>query len=331
MAQHRHERQHAAPPARQRHEHRPLEPAREPRRRRRAPRRWPRARGRIIDSQNDGDGSGTSHTAATSRTACAELCRCRRGTARTSDRCAARSAASVPSRRRRPVRRGAGGVMARSRGSSSGWPARGRNWLSPRRPRCRGCRRSRDATARGRSAGSASPAALAAAPRSRAGPRARSRGSRRVAGPRLASIDERSASSGSVSGVLGADAVQADVDRDPVQPGRKRRLALETRQALPGAHERFLDEVAGVLVVVHEAVAHLVDATAVPLDEHVEGGSDRRLDRRRRAPVVALRLDHSDRPFRRRRQHRSAQGRQSSCLHRTPSPCLVRPRGRAKG
>ena len=37
---------------------------------------------------------------------------------------------------------------------------------------------------------------------------------------------------------LRADAIEADVDGDPIEPRRQRRLALERLEALPRAHER---------------------------------------------------------------------------------------------
>ena len=66
------------------------------------------------------------------------------------------------------------------------------------------------------------------------------------------------------------DAIETDVDRNAMQPRRERRLPLEMSQALPRAHERILRQVAGVLVIVHEAIADLVDRAAMPLDDHIE-------------------------------------------------------------
>ena len=75
---------------------------------------------------------------------------------------------------------------------------------------------------------------------------------------------------GSVCRRLRADPIQADVDGNPIQPGRQRRLALERLQPAPRAHERVLREIAGVFVIVHEAIADLVDGAPMPLDDHVE-------------------------------------------------------------
>ena len=144
---------HEQPQRRQRREHRPAQPER-PARRAAAPRRWRRARAREKWSQKSGDGSGTSTLARLAQRR-REPRRPRSGTPRTrrGAPCAPSSRARL--RRRRRARRVVRCVMARSPGSSSDWPARGRNSPSPRRPSCRGCRRSPGATARDRCAGSA--------------------------------------------------------------------------------------------------------------------------------------------------------------------------------
>ena len=113
--------------------------------------------------QNSGDGSGTLtcfasastlDSSASSRWQCSHVVRCAGARQPACLPCA--SISSSESRC----------VMVWFRESSSGSRARERSWPSPRRPNCRACRRSADATGRDRSAGSASRAASSAARRS---------------------------------------------------------------------------------------------------------------------------------------------------------------------
>ena len=69
---------------------------------------------------------------------------------------------------------------------------------------------------------------------------------------------------------MSASAIEADVDRDPVEPRRQARLALESFQPLEGADERVLREIGGILVVADVAITELIDLTAVALDDDVE-------------------------------------------------------------
>jgi len=66
--------------------------------------------------------------------------------------------------------------------------------------------------------------------------------------------------------------VEASVGRDPVQPGPKRRTALEARALQPRPHECLLNEVLGILVRAEHPVAVDLQLTAVALDERGEGG-----------------------------------------------------------
>src|SRR6185295_13801619 len=70
---------------------------------------------------------------------------------------------------------------------------------------------------------------------------------------------------------LRADAIEADVDADSIQPGSQRRLAAKIPKSPERADEYILRQVAGVFVVADEAVAQLVHVAAVPLDDQVEG------------------------------------------------------------
>ena len=117
-------------------------------------------------------------------------------------------------------------LMARSRGASSSSPARGRSWPSPRRPSCRGCRRSAGATARDTSrrisVARCFRGRLAIARRTAAARSSAEQCALRVLGPACRRSDRRSI--GSVAGVFSADAIQADVDGNAIEPGRERRL-----------------------------------------------------------------------------------------------------------
>ena len=149
-------------------------------------------------------------------------------------------------------------------------------------------RRFPDATSRGTSAGSASRAASAAAARSPRGraPRARPCSSRSAADSARVSTCCRS-SIGSVARRLRADAIQADVDADPVQPRGERRLPAELPQPAVRAEEHVLRQVAGVFVVADEAVAQLIHRAAMPLDDQVERAGpagQAGLDQRRARP-----------------------------------------------
>ena len=69
---------------------------------------------------------------------------------------------------------------------------------------------------------------------------------------------------------LERQAIEARVDRDPVEPGGQARFALESFQAFEGADKRILRQIRGVLVIGDIAIAELIDLTAVALDDDVE-------------------------------------------------------------
>ena len=66
-------------------------------------------------------------------------------------------------------------------------------------------------------------------------------------------------------------AIEADVHGDAIEPGAERRPRLETAQPAIRADEDVLRQIAGVLVVAHEAIAELVHLPPVALDDDVEG------------------------------------------------------------
>ena len=72
------------------------------------------------------------------------------------------------------------------------------------------------------------------------------------------------------------DAVEAEVDGNPVEPGADRRLSLETAEGAVGADERFLRQIARVLVVAGETIAESIHLSPVAFDEDVEGPSPAR-------------------------------------------------------
>ena len=75
---------------------------------------------------------------------------------------------------------------------------------------------------------------------------------------------------GSITGGFDRHAIEADVDRDAIQPGAEGRVPLERAQRAVRAHERVLREIAGVFVIADEPVADLIDLSAMALDQHVE-------------------------------------------------------------
>jgi hypothetical protein len=60
------------------------------------------------------------------------------------------------------------------------------------------------------------------------------------------------------------------VDRDAVQPGEEPGVALEATDAPPGADERLLRDLLGLVAVVHEAKHHDLYPVGVPADELFE-------------------------------------------------------------
>ncbi len=58
---------------------------------------------------------------------------------------------------------------------------------------------------------------------------------------------------------------------DLVEPGAKRALALEPRQSAPGAHQRFLESVLGVVDRAQHPVAVRVELAAMGFDERAVG------------------------------------------------------------
>ena len=67
------------------------------------------------------------------------------------------------------------------------------------------------------------------------------------------------------------DRVQGGVGRDPVEPGAQRAAALELGQSAPGANQRFLERVLGVLDGAQHPVAVGVELGAVGLDQAAIG------------------------------------------------------------
>src|SRR5687767_5879700 len=53
---------------------------------------------------------------------------------------------------------------------------------------------------------------------------------------------------------LAADPVPTEIERDPIQPGRELRLALEAAERAKGAEEGFLGDVTGVLFAADDAI-----------------------------------------------------------------------------
>src|SRR5262249_12857548 len=68
------------------------------------------------------------------------------------------------------------------------------------------------------------------------------------------------------------DQPQAAVGGNPVEPRAKRTAALEPRQAAPGAQQRVLECVLGVVHRAEHAVAVGIQLGAVGLDQPLEGG-----------------------------------------------------------
>src|SRR5213593_3127336 len=69
---------------------------------------------------------------------------------------------------------------------------------------------------------------------------------------------------------LDADAVEADVHADPVEPRRQRRAAAKTAKTAIRTQEHVLRQVACVLATRNEAVTELIHGPPVPLDDDVE-------------------------------------------------------------
>ncbi|MNC85310.1 hypothetical protein D3C83_09010 [compost metagenome] len=69
---------------------------------------------------------------------------------------------------------------------------------------------------------------------------------------------------------LPPDPVAAQIQRDPVQPGRELRFALEAGQRPVGPQECFLADVAGVLLASDDAVREGIDRPFPSQDELVE-------------------------------------------------------------
>ena len=66
------------------------------------------------------------------------------------------------------------------------------------------------------------------------------------------------------------DRVEADVGRDPVEPGAERAPGLESGQAAPCSKQRLLERVVGVVRRAEHPVAVGVELAAVRLDELAE-------------------------------------------------------------
>ncbi len=56
------------------------------------------------------------------------------------------------------------------------------------------------------------------------------------------------------------------IDRDPVQPGEKLRVPLESVQRLVSAEESLLDNVTGIFRIVHQAINRVVEPVLVTTD-----------------------------------------------------------------
>jgi hypothetical protein len=67
------------------------------------------------------------------------------------------------------------------------------------------------------------------------------------------------------------DRVEAHVGRDPMQPGAKLTATAEPRERPPGAQERVLERVLGIVRRAKHPVAVGVQRGAVGLDEIAEG------------------------------------------------------------
>ena len=250
-------------------------------------------------SQKSGEGSGI---AARRRSARASRSASDRSPGTRRRRRGAPRATARACRRRGPRIRLRSGVSSQQLLQDS--PARGRDSPSPPRPSCRGCRQSPRAAAHDISAGSASRAASAAT----AGwPRVLRRRARRAGarhpGARRGRRRSSAGSSGSLLRRLEREPIEADVDRDAVEPGREARLPFEPLEALEGANECVLREVGGVLVVADVAIAQLIHLAAVTLDDDIECLAASGKARRRRASGRRLRPTRSRRPqFPRRRR-----------------------------
>ena len=68
------------------------------------------------------------------------------------------------------------------------------------------------------------------------------------------------------------EAVEAEVGRDPVQPGPERHRAVEGegRPTAPGVKERLLNEILGVLERAEHPVAMHPQLPTVPLEQRAE-------------------------------------------------------------
>jgi len=101
-------------------------------------------------------------------------------------------------------------------------------------------------------------------------------------------------------------AIEADVHRDPMQPGRERRVSLELRQGAKRPHEGVLRQVAGILVIAGEPVAELIDPPLVSLHDRIESITLPRLRKPYELGVIhALHSTGLDRNVRRKSHPRS--------------------------
>jgi hypothetical protein len=66
--------------------------------------------------------------------------------------------------------------------------------------------------------------------------------------------------------------VDAEVGDDAVQPGKKTRPALERTKALEDSEESLLDNLVGIVFVVHERVRDRVRPSLMTFDERPECG-----------------------------------------------------------
>ena len=84
----------------------------------------------------------------------------------------------------------------------------------------------------------------------------------------------------------GADAVEAYVHGNPVQPRRQRRMPAKRLEAAIRAQEDVLRKVARVFVIVHEPVAEAVHRSPVSFDDQIERAGAPGETRLHQRPVV---------------------------------------------
>ena len=192
------------------------------------------------------------------------------------------------------LRRGGGRGRERRELCARSSPARAGARCSRRRRWCRAARRPRARSSRARRAGSTRRAGGRAGTGSRSGTRAPSPRAARSA-PRDRTPARRSARRARRGRLHGRgparaalELVQAGVGRDPVEPGLDRRAALEALEPAPGAQQRLLHDVLGVLGRAEHPVAVDLEGAAVAARRAAGRRARRRRERPRRAPARRL-------------------------------------------